>query len=168
MTRRVVDQLNAMPESYRFIRGMVSWVGFNQTGIPYEREPRFAGQSHYPFWRMLALAFDGITGFSTVPLRLASLLGVAFGMTGMAMLGWVLLTYVHHGTVPGWASIIAVVLVLGSAQLMILGVIGEYLGRMYMESKRRPLFIIREIRRARPMVAKPRADTASPLQVEDV
>ncbi len=168
MTRRVVDQLNAMPESYRFIRGMVSWVGFNQTGITYQRDQRFAGQSHYPLRRMLALAFDGITGFSTVPLRLASHLGIAFGMAALAMLGWVLLTYLHHGTVTGWASTMAVVLVLGSAQLLILGVIGEYLGRMYMESKRRPLFIIREVRRAKPIVAQPRAEVALAERVENV
>lgn len=165
MTRRVVDKLNAMPESYRFIRGMVSWVGFNQTGITYQRDPRFAGESHYPLRRMLALAFDGITGFSTVPLRLASLLGIAFGMAALAMLGWVLLTYLHHGTVTGWASTMAVVLVLGSAQLLILGVIGEYLGRMYMESKRRPLFIIREIHSGMTIAAKPRTGRALVKQV---
>ena len=150
MTRRVVDQLNAMPERYRFLRGMVSWVGFSQTGIAYERDPRHAGTSHYPLRRMLALAFDGITGFSTVPLRLASHLGIASGVFGLAMLGWVLVSYLHRGTVAGWASLIAVVLMLGSAQLLILGVMGEYLGRMYMEAKRRPLFIIREIRKAAP------------------
>jgi dolichol-phosphate mannosyltransferase len=84
------------------------------------------------------------------------------------MLGWVLLTYLHHGTVTGWASTMAVVLVLGSAQLLILGVIGEYLGRMYMESKRRPLFIVREIRRAKPMVFPQRIDTALAERVENV
>jgi glycosyltransferase involved in cell wall biosynthesis len=167
MTRRVVDQLNGMPESYRFIRGMVSWVGFEQTGILYSRDPRFAGKSHYPLGRMLTLAFDGITGFSTVPLRLASHLGIAFGIAALAMLGWVLFTYFNHGTVTGWASTMAVVLVLGSAQLLILGVIGEYLGRMYMESKRRPLFIIREIRRFRPRVSKLSKDTTTAMRVEN-
>ena len=155
MTRRVVDQLNAMPERYRFMRGMVSWVGFSQAGIRYERDPRFAGESHYPLRRMLALAFDGITGFSTAPLRLASHLGLGFGLAGLAMLGWVLFSYFNPGTVTGWTSIVAVVLVLGSAQLLILGVIGEYLGRMYMEAKRRPLFIIRDIRKAGPHLAEP-------------
>lgn len=146
MTRRVVDQLNAMPERFRFIRGMVSWVGFNQTAIPYERDERFAGQSHYPLSRMLALAFDAITGFSTLPLRCASFLGMAFGLAGFAMLGWVFLTWLHHHTVTGWTSMIAVVLILGSVQLMIMGMFGEYLGRMYMETKRRPLFVLREMR----------------------
>jgi dolichol-phosphate mannosyltransferase len=146
MTRRVVEQLNAMPERYRFIRGMVSWVGFNQTAIPYERDERFAGDSHYPLRRMLGLALDAVTSFSTFPLRLASHLGVAFGMLGLGVLGWVLLTYLNNGTVAGWTSMIAVVLIIGSVQLLILGVFGEYLGRMYIETKQRPLFIIREIR----------------------
>jgi dolichol-phosphate mannosyltransferase len=168
MTRRVVDQLNAMPESYRFIRGMVSWVGFNQTGIAYERDARFAGTSNYPLRRMLALAFDGITGFSTVPLRLASHLGIAFGVAALAMLGWVLHAYVNHGAVTGWASTMTVVLVLGSAQLLILGVIGEYLGRMYMESKRRPLFIVREIRRARAIASLQWEDAPRIKRVENV
>jgi len=147
MTRRVVDHLNAMPERYRFVRGMVSWVGFRQTGIPYERDPRFAGETHYSLSQMLALAFDGITSFSTLPLRLASHLGLAFGAAGIGALGWVLVSYLRRGTVTGWASLIAVILILGSVQLMILGVIGEYLGRMYLEAKQRPLFIVREIRR---------------------
>lgn len=147
MTRRVVDHLNAMPERFRFVRGMVSWVGFRQTGIPYERDPRFAGETHYSLSKMLALAFDGITSFSTLPLRLASHLGMAFGVAGIGALGWVLISYLQHGTVTGWASLIAVILILGSVQLMILGVIGEYLGRMYLEAKQRPLFIVREVRR---------------------
>jgi dolichol-phosphate mannosyltransferase len=145
MTRRVVDQLNAMPERFRFVRGMVSWVGFNQTGITYERDERIAGKTHYPVRRMLALALDAITSFSILPLRFASFLGMAFGIIGLGLLAWVLLAYLNHGTVTGWTSMIAVVLVLGSLQLMILGVFGEYLGRLYMETKRRPLFIIREI-----------------------
>jgi dolichol-phosphate mannosyltransferase len=146
MTRRVVDQLNDMPERFRFIRGMVSWVGFNQTCIPYERDARYSGQSHYPLRKMLGLALDAITSFSTLPLRVASHLGIAFGLSGLGMLVWVLLSYLNHGTVQGWTSMIAVVLIIGSMQLLILGVFGEYLGRMYMETKRRPLFIVREIR----------------------
>lgn len=146
MTRRVVDQLQAMPERFRFIRGMVSWVGFNQTAITYERDPRFAGESHYPLRKMVALAIDAVTSFSTLPLRLASWFGMAFGILGIAMLCWVVIAWLNHGTIVGWTSMIAVVLILGSVQLMILGVFGEYLGRMYMETKRRPLFIVREIR----------------------
>ena len=154
MTRRVADQLDAMPERFRFIRGMVSWVGFSQTAIAYEREPRHAGKSHYPLRRMLALAIDAVTSFSTLPLRLASFLGLAFGAAGLVMLAWVLAAFLNSGTVSGWTSTIAVVLILGSTQLLILGVFGEYLGRMYMETKRRPLFIIREIRSSPAAVAQ--------------
>jgi dolichol-phosphate mannosyltransferase len=148
MTRRVVDQLNLMPERFRFIRGMVSWVGFAQTAIPFERDARFGGDSNYPLRRMMGLAFDAITSFSTLPLRIASLLGVVFGMMGIPMLVFVVWNYFRHGNITGWTSLAALVLILGSAQLIILGVIGEYLGRMYMEAKNRPLFIIREVRRS--------------------
>ncbi|MEO0062189.1 MAG: dolichol-phosphate mannosyltransferase [Pseudomonadota bacterium] len=146
MTRRVVDHLNAMPERYRFIRGMVSWVGFCQAPIAYERDARYAGHSHYPIRKMVGLALDAVTSFSILPLRLASHLGLAFGAIGLGMLGWVLVAWLDNVTIAGWASLIAVVLILGSVQLLILGMFGEYLGRMYMETKRRPLFVVREIR----------------------
>ena len=145
MTRRVVDQFNAMPERFRFIRGMVSWIGFAQVPVPYERDPRFAGETNYPIRRMIGLAIDAITSFSTVPLRFASVLGLAFGAIGLGMLGWVLVSYLTHGTITGWTSLIAAVLIIGSVQLMILGVFGEYLGRMYIETKRRPLVVVREV-----------------------
>lgn len=146
MTRRVSDQLNAMPEHDRFVRGMVSWMGFNQVAVPYERHARFAGQTHYPLRKMIALALDAVTSFSTVPLRLASHLGMLFGAIGIAALGWVGWSWASGGSVAGWASLAALILVMGSVQLMVLGIFGEYLGRMYMESKNRPLFIVDEVR----------------------
>jgi dolichol-phosphate mannosyltransferase len=146
MTRRVVDQLNAMPERYRFIRGMVSWIGFEQVALPYERAPRAAGETHYPLRRMIRLAFDAITSFSTVPLRIASHLGMLTGLAGFAMLSWAIWRWFEEGTIVGWTSIIAVMLIMGSIQLIILGVFGDYLGRLYIESKGRPLFIVREVR----------------------
>lgn len=146
MTRRVVDQLNAMPERYRFIRGMVSWIGFEQVALPYERAARAAGETHYPLRRMIRLAFDAITSFSTVPLRIASHLGMLTGLAGFAMLSWAIWRWFAEGTIVGWTSIIAVMLILGSIQLIILGVFGDYLGRLYIESKGRPLFIVREVR----------------------
>lgn len=146
MTRRVVDQLNAMPERFRFIRGMVSWIGFAQVPVDYDRDPRAAGESHYPLHKMVRLALDAITSFSTLPLRIASHLGVMMGLVGFAMLGWALVRWVADGTIVGWTSLIAVVLIMGSVQLLILGVFGDYLGRLYLENKRRPLFIVREIR----------------------
>lgn len=146
MTRRVVDQLNAMPERYRFVRGMVSWIGFAQAAVPYERDPRFAGETHYPLAKMVALAVDAVTSFSVVPLRLASHLGMVFGLAGLLGLVWIVAVWLAGGTVQGWASLASLVLIIGSVQLLVLGVFGEYLGRMYMESKRRPLYIIAELR----------------------
>ncbi len=146
MTRRVVEQLNAMPERYRFTRGLVSWVGFKQAAFPYEREARFAGQSHYPLTKMIALAIDAVTSFSVVPLRFASHLGMIFGAAGLLALFWIAAVWLAGGTVQGWASLAALTLIMGSVQLIMLGVFGEYLGRMYMESKHRPLFIVSEVR----------------------
>ncbi len=149
MTRRVVEELNAMPERYRFIRGMVSWVGFAQAAFPYEREARHAGESNYPLKKMISFAIDAVTSFSTIPLRFTAHLGLLAGMIGLLMLGWVFISYLVGDTVGGWASIAALVLILGSLQLLMLGIFGEYLGRMYMESKHRPLFIVQEVRSRR-------------------
>lgn len=159
MTRRVVDQLNAMPERYRFIRGLVSYIGFNQTAFPYERDARFAGETNYPLRKMMALAADAITSFSVVPLRFASHLGMLFGLAGLASLVWVVWAWMQGGAVEGWASLAALTLILGSVQLLVLGVFGEYLGRMYMEAKARPLFIISEVRR-HPIAANQEPETA--------
>ncbi len=157
MTRRVVEQINAMPERYRFIRGMVSWVGFRQAAFPYHREARFAGETKYPLAKMLAFAVDAITSFSVKPLRLAAMFGTVAGGFGLLMLGWVLQSYLRGQTVAGWASLSAIILILGSLQMLLLGVIGEYVGRMYMESKRRPLFLIDEI------CAQPREEIPNPV-----
>lgn len=146
MSRRIVDHLNAMPERYRFVRGMVSWIGFRQTALPYQREARFAGQSNYPLRKMIGFALDAVTSFSTLPLRFAAHLGMIAGATGLATLAWVLVSYLTGNVLAGWTSIAGLVLILGSLQLLMLGIFGEYLGRMYMESKRRPLFVIDEVR----------------------
>ena len=146
MTRRVAEQLKAMPERYRFVRGMVSWIGFRQVAVPYQRDARFAGQTSYPLRKMIALAVDAVTSFSTVPLRFASHLGMVFGLLGLLALGWVGWGWLSGEAVQGWASLAALVLIMGSVQLLVLGVFGEYLGRMYMEAKNRPLFIVDEIR----------------------
>jgi polyisoprenyl-phosphate glycosyltransferase len=145
MRRRVVDALNVMPEHHRFIRGMVSWIGFRQVPIRYERSARFAGQSHYPIGKMLRFSVDAITAFSVVPLRIASALGLGFGIAGLSGLVYAFASWMSGQTVPGWTSVIVTVLILGSAQLLMLGILGEYVGRLYMESKRRPLFIADEI-----------------------
>jgi dolichol-phosphate mannosyltransferase len=147
MSRRALDVLNRMPEQHRFLRGMVSWVGFRQEPVLYERAPRFAGTTKYPLTRMMKLAIDAVTGFSVRPLRLASYLGLVSGPAGLLLLGCVFFSWLRGDVVRGWASVCAVVLVMGSAQLVVAGVLGEYLGRLYMESKRRPLFVIQDIHR---------------------
>jgi polyisoprenyl-phosphate glycosyltransferase len=146
MSRRVVDQLMAMPEQYRFIRGMVTWVGFRQCALPYKREKRLAGESHYGIRQMLRFAIDAITSFSILPLRCASFLGFAVGTAGLGALGYVLVSWLAGRTIPGWTSLAALVLIPSSIQLFVLGVFGEYIGRMYMETKKRPLYIVDEVR----------------------
>lgn len=145
MTRQVLDVLNGMPERARFIRGMVAWVGFRQVPLRYRREARFAGQTKYPLRKMLRLAVDAITSFSILPLRIASHLGVAFGLLGIVSMIYVLASWLSGKVVPGWTSVVSLVLILGSLQLLVLGIFGEYLGRIYLESKQRPLFIIDQI-----------------------
>lgn len=145
MTHRVVAHFNAMPERFRFVRGMVGWLGFRQVAVPYERDPRFAGESHYPLRKMVRFAIDAITSFSTIPLRFASLLGMGFGVAGLLALVWVGVSWLSGGAVLGWTSLAALILILGSMQLLMLGIFGEYLGRMYMESKQRPLYLVDEV-----------------------
>lgn len=145
MTRRALDALNRMPEQHRFIRGMISWVGFKQVPLLYNRDPRYAGSTKYPVRKMISFALDAISGFSTIPLRISIYLGFACALLGLIFLGYTLAQYFAGNTVQGWTTIVSVVLVLGSAQLFVLGVIGEYLGRLYMQSKNRPLFTIKEI-----------------------
>ena len=142
MSRRAVDILNSMPEQHRFIRGMVGWIGLSQEPMPYERAARFAGKTKYPFSKMLRFALDAITGFSIKPLRLASWLGLGSGIVGLLLVFYVLGSWIGGRAVEGWTSVMIVVLMLGSSQLLVLGLIGEYLGRLYLEAKHRPLFII--------------------------
>jgi polyisoprenyl-phosphate glycosyltransferase len=145
INRRVLEVLNAMPERHRFIRGMVSWAGFKQVALTYEREARFAGETKYPFKKMLRFAIDAITSFSVRPLKIASFLGILFGMLGFGGLTYTMVSWISGRTVPGWTSVIATIMILGSIQLFVIGIFGEYLGRLYVETKRRPLFIIDRI-----------------------
>jgi len=161
MNRRAVDHLNAMPERYRFIRGMVSWIGLRQCAFPYKRQKRFAGSTHYPFRKMMLLAIDAMTSFSVAPLRFASHLGLGFGVLGIATLGYTVISWAAGNVLPGWTSLASIVLILGSVQLLVLGIFGEYLGRMYMESKRRPLYIINEVVSCPPDASVPASNTAA-------
>jgi len=145
MRRTVVEALNALPEQHRFVRGMVAWVGFRQVAVPYAREKRHGGESHYPFWKMASLAVDAITSFSVVPLRLIVMLAGATFLASLLLMLYAGISWAWFKAVPGWTSLISVVLFLGSVQLLSLGIIGEYIGRIFIESKRRPVFLIREV-----------------------
>jgi len=147
MSRRVVDVLVAMPERHRFVRGMVSWAGFRQGFVTYERQPRYAGITKYPWAKMGRLALDAITSFSTKPLRLATYLGALCVVLGFVLFLYVLISWISGNVITGWASVMTAILILGSMQLILLGVLGEYLGRLFMESKQRPLYIVQQILR---------------------
>jgi len=150
MNRRTAAVLNDMPEQHRFIRGMICWIGLRQVPLLYDRDERFAGETHYPLHRMIRLALDAITGFSVMPLRLASMSGTAIGALGLVLLVYTISGWLSGRVVEGWTSIMTLMLILGGAQLLMLGVFGEYLGRLYMEAKRRPLFVVDRVLTHRP------------------
>lgn len=147
VTRRVVELLAGMPEQHRFVRGMVSWIGLRQTAVQYDRDERTRGQTNYSFGRMLRLAVDAVTSFSIRPLRIASMIGLGFGTLGLVGIVYAIVGWSIGQTVPGWTSVMVVVLMLGGIQLFVIGILGEYLGRLYIEAKRRPLFIIDHVAR---------------------
>ena len=155
LSRRALKILNAMPEHDRFIRGMVSWIGLRQVAVNYVRAPRFAGAGNYPLRKMLRFAADAITGFSTRPLRLASYLGGILGAAGLASFIYIIGGVVVGRVVQGWASVMTAVVLLSSFQLIILGIIGEYLGRLYQQAKNRPLFVVAEIVSAAELASRP-------------
>lgn len=144
MDHRVVQTLVALRERNRFLRGLRSWVGFKQIGIKYDRDARNAGESKYTLRKLFGLALSGYIGFSTLPLRVAVWLGFFSASMGFLLTSWVLVSKLIKTTVPqGWASTIAVVLFIGGIQLIMLGVLGEYLGRVYDEVRQRPLYVVR-------------------------
>ena len=144
--RKVCDVLRGLKEKNRFVRGLVSWIGFRQTMVEYEREERFAGETKYPLKKMIAFAIDGITSFSYKPLKIATYIGFALSLTSFLYLIVVIFQRLFTGsTIAGWASIVAVNLFFNGIILMLLGIIGEYIGRIYDESKNRPLYIVREV-----------------------
>jgi dolichol-phosphate mannosyltransferase len=145
MSRNVVDVLRAMPERDRFVRGMVAWVGFRQTALPYRRAERWAGTSKYPLRKMLRFATDGILSFSTRPLQMSIGLGLASAALALAGIVYaVVARMLTDDWVPGWAAIMVAVLFIGGVQLISVGVLGEYVGRIYGEIKRRPLYVVGE------------------------
>ena len=145
MSRRALDALLSLPEQARFIRGMVAWVGFRQVPFAYDRAERHAGETKYPFSKMLRFALDAVTGFSTAPLRMASHIGLWLVAASVLLLGYIAFGFLTGSAIQGWTSLMLVVVVLGAVQMFVLGMIGEYLGRLYMEAKRRPLYIVADI-----------------------
>ncbi|MEH2085854.1 glycosyltransferase family 2 protein [Nostoc sp.] len=147
MDRQIVDILNSMPERTRYIRGLRSWVGFQQTAIRFERNPRFAGEVKYTFSKSLALAINGLVSFSIVPLRLSTYLGLVAAVAAILMallvLYWRL--FVPHSPLTGFTIILMAIFFLGSVQLVSVGILGEYIGRIYEEVKARPLYTLAEV-----------------------
>lgn len=143
MDRKVVDVMRGLKEKNRFVRGLVSWVGFRQTAVEYVREERFAGETKYPLRKMIKFALDAITSFSFKPLRLATYFGFALSSVSFLYLLVVLYERLFTTTQPGWASIVAINLLFNGIMLIMLGIVGEYVGRIYEESKNRPLYILR-------------------------
>jgi glycosyltransferase involved in cell wall biosynthesis len=147
MSRRVVEALGQVRERQRFMKGLFAWVGFRQVALPYARAPRVAGSSKFNYWRLWNLALEGITGFSTVPLRVATYLGLGVALLAFLYGVWIIAkTLLWGDAVQGWPSLMAVILFLGGVQLIALGILGEYLGRLYLEAKQRPLYLVSERR----------------------
>ncbi len=145
MDRKVADALLSMPEKNRFIRGMVSWVGFNQTYIEYERDERFAGETKYPLKKMIKFAKDGIISFSTKPLKVITSLGFVSVIISLIILIYSLISKIAANNIArGWTSIMCAITFFGGVQMLSLGVIGEYIARIYDESKGRPLYIVKD------------------------
>ena len=135
-----------MPERDRFLRGMIGWLGFRQVGVPYRRAPRLAGQTKYPLLRMLRFAMDGIASFSALPLRMATWLGFSASLVAAGLILYAIFVRAFsQKRVTGWTSLFMAVLFVGGAQLICLGILGEYVGRIYNEAKCRPLYFVREL-----------------------
>jgi dolichol-phosphate mannosyltransferase len=145
MSRRALDVLLAMPEQARFIRGMVAWIGFRQVPFAYDRAERLAGETKYPMRKMVRFAFDALTGFSSAPLKLASHVGIGLSAGSVLLVLYLVYAWLSGMSIQGWTSLMLVVVVIGAAQMFVLGLMGEYIGRLYNESKRRPLYVVQEV-----------------------
>jgi len=171
LSRRALTELARLRETHRFLRGLVPWIGFPQTQVLYDRGDRVAGETHYPWHKMLLLAFDGITSMSTVPLRLAYALSLGLFAVFVGYIAYVLVNHFAfgHGLVPGWTSLLSAITIFGTIQLLLLGVFGEYLGRIYEQVKQRPLYIIEQVRRSpEPTPAESNGGTANPASAHAV
>ena len=144
MSRRAADAFLSLKEKDRFTRGLVSWMGFEQTFVPYEADKRFAGKSKYTLRKMVRFALDGLTSFSAKPLRISLYLGFLFAIFGLFYALYAIINHNTGNTMPGWTSLLIMILLIGGLQLISLGIIGEYLARVYNETKNRPLYFVKE------------------------
>ena len=145
MSRRALDALLALPEQARFIRGMVAWIGFRQVPFAYDRDQRFAGETKYPLKKMVRFAIDALTAFSSAPLKLASHIGLALSVGSVILILYIAYAWLSGHSIQGWTSLMLVVVIIGAVQMFVLALMGEYIGRLYNEAKRRPLYIVQEI-----------------------
>lgn len=151
LDRKVADVLRSLPEKSRFLRGLRSWAGFRQVGVPYARPARHAGEAKYTARKMLKLAFDGIVSFTNLPLKLASFLGFGTAFAGFTYLALAVVSRLSTGSLPqGWTALVAIILILGGAQLIVMGFLGSYIARIYEETKGRPMYVVAETVRRRP------------------
>ena len=145
ISRRALNTLLSMPEQFRFVRGMVTWIGYKQVPLLYDRAERFAGVTKYPFRKMVRFSIDAITSFSTKPLRIATYTGIFLSFLSFLLIIYTFYSWASGAVVAGWTSTMALLSFLGAINMLFLGMIGEYVGRLFIESKRRPLFIIEEV-----------------------
>jgi glycosyltransferase involved in cell wall biosynthesis len=149
LSPRALAALAQLRERHRFMKGLFGWIGYNRVAVPYRREPRVAGRSKFSFWKLWNFALEGITSFSTAPLRLATYVGLGAALLAFVYAVWIALKALLYGDrVAGWPTMMVVILFLGGVQLVALGMIGEYLGRLYEESKQRPLYLVDDWRPA--------------------
>ena len=155
LSRRAVDALCRLREHHRFMKGLFAWIGYRQTSVPYHRDPRFAGETKFNYWKLWNFALEGITSFTTGPLKVASYLGITTAVGAFLFGTWIIYKTLRFGDpVAGYPSLMVIVLFLGGVQLTTLGIIGEYLGRMFNETKRRPLYLVEAYREPRDAFAQ--------------
>jgi glycosyltransferase involved in cell wall biosynthesis len=166
LSRRATDALLSLREQHRFMKGLFSWIGFRQLAVEYERDPRFAGETKWNYWRLWNYALEGITSFTTAPLKVAMYLG--FAVAGLSLSYAVVVVYktiVYGNNVRGYPSLMVAILFFGGVQLLAIGVLGEYLGRTFNEAKRRPLYFVGEVLRADPQVTSDATPPTRPVTV---
>jgi len=142
ISRKVVDSLKSINEKNRFLRGLITWIGYRQIGVDYVRDPRYAGETKFTVKKMMRFAIDGISSFSHVPLKIATLMGFVVSFISFLLIIGVFWFRLTHEPTPGWASIMVAITFIGGIQLIAIGIIGEYLGRIYDEVKNRPLYLL--------------------------